>query len=314
MAINQAQMQPGLSMREFMTCYGTQAQCEGALVSTRWTESFIYPSCRRRRAKTSERHGRAYWQYQRCRRPATATSSTVFGSTKLPLTAKFLAMHLMTQAKKDVLALELRRRLGMSYKAVWRIKQELMAEHESGRRLSGCVEIDEAYLSGERSSSKCGRGSADKVSFVLAVSTTDNRKPYHVVVRTMPFPSAVVADWAKTSLAVDTVAFSDRLLAFRSLRAGIAEHIVHVAGSGTAAVGNREFKPVNVRPENLKNAIRGTYDAFRFAKYSHLYLADFQYRFNHRYDLMRILGQLIRHAGWSKCWTEARLRAAKFRG
>jgi len=317
MAINQVQMQPGLSMREFMARYGTQAQCEQALVAARWPEGFVCPSCRCRHATTFERHGRTHWQCQRCHHQATATSNTVFASTKLPLTVWFLAMHLMTQAKNNVSALELRRQLGVSYKAAWRIKQKLMqvmAEHESGRCLSGRVEIDDAYLGGERSGGKRGRGAADKVPFVLAVSTTDDRKPHHVVVRAMPFTSAAVADWANTSLAADTVGLSDGLPAFRALRAEIAEHIVHVTGSGKAAVANPQFKWVNVMLGNLKNAITGTYHAFKFAKYAHRYLADFQYRFNHRYDLRRMLGQLIQHASRSKRWPESRLRAAEFRG
>jgi len=71
---------------------------------------------------------------------------------------------------------------------------------------------------------------------------------------------------------------------------------------------------VNVMLGNLKNAITGTYHAFKFATYAHRYLADFQYRLNHRYDLRRMLGQLIRHTSRSKRRTESRLRAAKFHG
>jgi hypothetical protein len=46
-------------------------------------------------------------------------SGTIFESTKLPLTSWFLAMHLLTQAKNNVSALELGRHLGVSYKTAW---------------------------------------------------------------------------------------------------------------------------------------------------------------------------------------------------
>jgi hypothetical protein len=36
---------------------------------------------------------------------------------------------------------------------------------------------------------------------------------------------------------------------------------------------------------NLKTAITGTYHAFGFAKYAHRYLAEFQYRFNRRFNM-----------------------------
>jgi hypothetical protein len=36
---------------------------------------------------------------------------------------------------------------------------------------------------------------------------------------------------------------------------------------------------------NLKTAMAGTYHAFDFTKYAHRYLAEFQYRFNRRFDM-----------------------------
>jgi len=42
-------------------------------------------------------------------------SGTIFESRELPLPIWLLAMHLMTQAKNNVSALELQRHLGVSY-------------------------------------------------------------------------------------------------------------------------------------------------------------------------------------------------------
>lgn len=100
MAINRVQMQPGLSMREFMQRYGTEAQCEAALAAARWPKGFVCPACHCRRHTTFERAGRTHGQCPRCRHQTTVTSATIFASTKLPLATWFLAMHLMTQAKK----------------------------------------------------------------------------------------------------------------------------------------------------------------------------------------------------------------------
>ncbi|MGE5116991.1 MAG: transposase, partial [Betaproteobacteria bacterium] len=44
---------------------------------------------------------------------------------------------------------------------------------------------------------------------------------------------------------------------------------------------------------NLKSAITGTYHAFDFAKYAHRYLAEFQFRFNRRFDMKTILSRLL---------------------
>ena len=53
-----------------------------------------------------------------------------------------------------------------------------MAERETSKpQLQGRVEIDDAYLGGERSGGKRGRGAAGKTPIVAAVETTPERKP-----------------------------------------------------------------------------------------------------------------------------------------
>jgi hypothetical protein len=61
---------------------------------------------------TSFRHaGQLYWQCAGCQHQCSVNSGTVFEATKLPLTRWFLAMQLLTQAKNNVLVLELTRQL-----------------------------------------------------------------------------------------------------------------------------------------------------------------------------------------------------------
>ena len=45
MPMNRVQFQPGLSMPEFLTRYGTDAQCEAALQAARWPKGFVCPNC-----------------------------------------------------------------------------------------------------------------------------------------------------------------------------------------------------------------------------------------------------------------------------
>jgi hypothetical protein len=90
------------------------------------------------------------------------TGGTVFENTKLPLTVWFLVMHLMTQAKNNVAALELKRYLGVCYRTAWMIKNkllEVMCQREEGRQLTGRIEMDDAYLGGERHGGMAGCGS-----------------------------------------------------------------------------------------------------------------------------------------------------------
>jgi len=98
----------------------------------------------------------------------------------LGLTRWFLAMHLLTQSKNNVAALELMRHLGVCYKTAWLIKHklmEVMRVREDSRVLDGRVEIDDAYLGGELAGGKSGRGSENKVPFIAAVQTTPDGQP-----------------------------------------------------------------------------------------------------------------------------------------
>ncbi|AWN14236.1 Transposase [Salinisphaera sp. LB1] len=177
------------------------------------------------------------------------------------------------------------------------------------------VEIDDAYLGSERAAEpgQHGWGSPNKIPFVMAVSTVDEGKPHQVVICCMPFTSEAVAGWANDALTADTEAVSDGLPAFRALRAEVASHLAIVTGSGRASATHPEFRWVNIMRGNLKNTITGTYHAFKFAKSASRYLADFQCRFNRRYDSRSILPRLIRAAATTAAWAENRLRLAEFR-
>ena len=191
MPMNRVQFQKGLSLPEFMDRYGTEEQCEQALVAARWPGGFVCPACGVMQSRTTfRREGRLYWQCAGCQYQCSVTSGTVFEATKLPLTRWFLAMQLLTQAKNNVSALELTRQLGVSYRTAWLIKHKLlqaMALAESERQLSGRVEVDDAYLGGERSGGKAGRGSENKVPFVVAVQTTEDGRAHLACLSARPF-------------------------------------------------------------------------------------------------------------------------------
>ena len=317
MSINQVQFQRGLSMAEFMERYGTEEKCHAALVASRWPRGFRCPACRDERHSTFVREGRSYWQCYRCRHQTTVTAGTIFDATKLPLTRWFVAMHLITQAKNNVSALELKRHLGVRYKAAWLMKHKLlqvMAEREDRRVLDGRIEVDDAYLGGERPG-KRGRGSENKVSFIVAVQTADDGRPLLTRMNRIAFTREAVADWANQALAASARVTSDALDCFDGFRSNVADYQPVVVGSGRqAVVAHPEFRRVNTVLSNLKTAISGTYHAFKFAKYAERYLAEVQYRFNRRFDLGSILVRLVRAATLTRPRPEPMIRLAEVGG
>lgn len=69
-------------------------------------------------------------------------------------------------------------------------------------------------------------------------------------------------------------------------------------GSGPAAARSPAFKWVNTALGNIKSAIVGTYRAIS-SKHVPRYLAEFEYRFNRRYDLTSMIPRL----GWAAVHT-----------
>ena len=112
-------------MAEFMERYGSDDKCEAALIESRWPAGFACPSCGCEQSNSFRREERLYFQCAMCRHQCSVISGTIFEATKLPLTRWFLAMHLLTQSKNNVAALELMRHLGVCYKTAWLMKHKL---------------------------------------------------------------------------------------------------------------------------------------------------------------------------------------------
>ena len=320
MGINLVQFQPGLSMAEFIDRYGTEAKCYRALYKSRWPAGFRCPCCGDRRRSRFRRGAQVYYQCRACRHQATLTSGTLFAGSTLPLRTWLLALHLLTATKTNLAALELMRHLGVNYKTAWRLKHKVMqamAERENTRRLKGFVQIDDAYLGGERNGGKRGRGSENKQPFVIAVETGDDlERPAIVVIEPVrAFDNAALKDWVARRLAPESEVYTDGLACFRRLEDAGHAHTVLDTGGGRAATEVRGARWVNVVLSNVKRAINGTYHAIHQAKYARRYLAEAAYRFNRRFRLADLLPRLAVAMMRCKPCAEPNLRlASNFHG
>ena len=184
MARNKVQSQKGLSEAGFDRQYGSEEQCRAALAKWRWPDGFVCPRCgggRHSLIKT-----RALYQCTACRRQTSLTAGTIFAATKLSLRSWFRALYHLTQSKQGISSLELGRRLGVTQTTAWTAKHKLkqvMMERDATKRLIGRVEMDDAYLGGQRSGGKRGRGAAGKTPIVATVETTAEGRPVRLKLR-----------------------------------------------------------------------------------------------------------------------------------
>ena len=293
MARNKVQFQQGLSEGRFDDLYGTEQRCRDAVFGWRWPGGFVCPVCGGR--EYSLLKTRALYQCTACRRQTSLTAGTIFAASKLPLRTWFRAIYHLTQSKGGISSLELGRRLGVTQTTAWKVKHKLMQvmmERDAGKRLSGRIEIDDAYLGGERHGGKRGRGSAGKSPFVAAVETTAEGKPIRLKLRRVRgFRRTDIVTMAKRDFVPASIVLSDGLRCFNGVLDAGCTHQPIITGSGRRAALTSAFKWVNTVLGNIKNAITGTYRAIR-AKHLPRYLAEFEYRFNRRYDLAAMMPRL----------------------
>jgi len=293
MARNKVQFQKGISLSEFLQNYGTEEQCFDALYAWRWPQGFQCPHCGH--DKCCQLSNRKLQQCNSCHRQTSVTAGTIFESTKLPLTIWFQAIYLITQDKKGISVMKLHRHLGISYNAAWRLKHKIMQvmmERDDHYKLSGFIEVDDAYLGGERTGGKRGRGAEGKTPFVAAVETTSEGQPTRVKLSVVNgFRTKAISSWSQHHLSEGSTVISDGLHCFNAVADAGCLHDKIVCGGGRASVEEPEFYWVNTILGNLKSALRSTYHSIN-PKYAQRYLSEFQYRFNRRFDLRALIPRL----------------------
>lgn len=296
MNFNQIQFQQGMSIPEFLSIFGCEAQCAEAVKRSRWPNGFRCPRCGGADHYVVGHGARRLFQCNACRHQTSLTAGSLLEHTKLPLTTWFLAVYLISQAKTGLSALALKRQIGVSYPTAWLLHHKInraMAQQDGSLRLSGAVQLDDAYLGGERAGGKAGRGSENKVPFVAAVSLNDKGRPLYLKLSLVSgFTSQAIGAWAKAALVPGTFVTSDGLGCFAAVADAGCFHIPVVVG----ALKPRDlpqFKWVNTVLGNLKTTLAGAFHSLRYRKYADHYLAAFAYRFNRRFDLRDLVAQII---------------------
>ena len=286
-------MMQGLTDVEFEQRFGTEAACLAALVAARQAAGMPCPRCDNPKSYV---YGRRVG-CTRCNHRWSVTSGTVMADTKLPLTHWFRAIHLMTCTKQGISAIELGRRLGVSYPTAWYLHKRLrhaMTERGARHQLGGApadggdtptVEADDVYLGGERNQ---GKGTAGKTRVIAACERSPSGHMGYVVMKVVDsFTVANVAAFRDAHIAAGALVHTDGLPGFVGFAdpASQRTHQVTVTGARRPdrARGSAFFW-INTAIANLSTAIKATYKA-PSAKHLPDYLGAFCWTTNHRRNM-----------------------------
>jgi transposase-like protein len=269
------------------------------LEASLWPEGPICPHCGSVKAPYANAAKRGVYRCseRECRKDFTVTTGTVMERSHIALHKWVQAFHLMCSSKKGISAHQLHRLLKITYKAAWfmchRIRESMRDGGVSGP-LGGegqIVEADETYygkmaeprVSPQRKGRpyKVGsRGPRDKRAIVALVERGGSVRTFHVAVADKVTVQKIVRD---------NVARESRLHTDESrLYGGIDEH---TATHETVKHSAKEY----VRGDVHTNTAEGVFSIFKRGmrgiyqhcgeKHLHRYLAEYDFRFNHRVKL-----------------------------
>ncbi len=157
--------------------FGTEKQCREALEQMRWPNGVTCLRCQS--DKVYRIHTRDLFRCESCEYQFSVKTATIFHDSHLPLPKWFAAIYLMSESKKGMSALQLKRTLKVAYKTAWylchRIREAVKDADSS--LLKGICELDETFVGGkaknmhkaERARKIQGRGAYGKAMVLGAI-------------------------------------------------------------------------------------------------------------------------------------------------
>jgi len=272
-----------LTVGEFFARFPDEEACLNHIMEVRYGLRHVCTACKVYGTFHKLADRRAF-SCAHCGHHVYPTAGTVFQDTRTPLQVWFYAIYLFVTTRHGVSGKELERALGVTYKTAWRMGQQirmLMAKADGFQEMQGHVEIDEAYMGGERHGFGSGTGGKQ---IVMGLVERGGRT----------FAQAV------PNLKHETI----RPLIYKNIKAGSSIStdesriywLLKSAGYEHKAVNHnkKQWRKFNYRRNEwhhtnsvesfwrlFKDSIRGTHIHVS-EKYMDRYLREFTFRANHR--------------------------------
>lgn len=279
--------------------FNNDAAARAFLERTMWPEGPICPHCGVvGHAYATKREGVYRCAEAACRKDFTVTMRTVMERSKIALHKWVLAFHLFTASKKGFSALQLQRTIGVTYRSAWFMTHRIREAMRAGglEPLGGdgkIVEADETYFgpvakdkvrkvtTSGRPFTKAGRtGPSNKRAIVSLVERGGNVRSFHVAVA----DANTVAGIVNENIHRETRLHTDESRLYTKIGAEFATHETVNHSRKEYARGDVTTNSVEGYFSIFKRGMKGVYQHCG-EKHLHRYLAEYDFRFNHRVKL-----------------------------
>jgi len=269
------------------------------LESLRWDGEPVCPHCGSLKSYATKRTGVYRCGEPECRKDYSVTTASVMERSHIKLHKWLAAFYLMVSSKKGISAHQLHRTLGITYKSAWFLAMRIREAMREGGLVpplggsGGIVEADETYFgqverANRRTKTTSGRpftksgklGPSNKRAVLSLVERGGKVRSFHV-------PTADKINVQK--IVRENISAESRLHTDESrLYFGSDEHF---ADHETVVHSRKEY----VRGDVHTNSVEGFFSIFKRGmkgvyqhcseKHLHRYLAEFDFRYNHRIAL-----------------------------
>jgi transposase-like protein len=263
-----------------------------------WPSGPVCPHCHEtdRRYET-KREGRYRCGNSKCRKDYTVTTGTVMESSHVPLNKWLLAFHLAASSKKGFSAHQLHRTLKITYKSAWFLFHRVREAMRTGgfEPMGGTgkiVEADETYygpVANPRTrnmqgkpykKTSGGQGPANKRIIVSLVERGGRVRSFHV-----PYAmKANVAHIVRSNIDHETRLMTDEAHHYHAVGKEFASHETVNHSRKEYARGDVTTNTIEGYFGIFKRGMKGVYQHCD-EKHLHRYLAEFDFRYNHRSSL-----------------------------
>ncbi len=271
---------------------GDDEACKAYLVARRWPNGVHCPRCGNTDLYDASSYKSFHWQCRECAPDGyrfSCIAGTIFENTNKPLRDWFKITHLILTSKKGMSARQLGRYMGFgSVKTAWLMAHKIrVALIEPEEKLGGIVEVDETYVGGkaknrhwDKRNLHQGTGPTGKAIVVGAVKRKGN-----VVARVVQNVRASTLE-AFVSEAVShkvSLLCTDMSNSYKNLHKTFPQHAFVDHAAGEYVVGAVHTNTIEGFWSIIKRGIVGTFHNVS-KKYLHLYVAEFQFRYNNRFN------------------------------
>jgi len=274
------------TLMELEAQFSTEAACRQYLFALRWPEGFICPRCGCAKAW---RRGALLWECAKCGRQTSVTAGTIFQDTRKPLTVWFRAIWLVTSQKTGASASGVQRVLGLgSYRTAWTWLHKLRrAMVRPGRdRLTGRVEVDEAYWGASETDGVKGRKVEGKALILIAAQEDGPGIGRIRLGRATNASAKTLAGFIGNAIDLGSTIHTDGWRGYAWLKAKGYVHEVSPLRRRSGA-GPEMLPRVHRVAGLLKTWMYGTHQGAMSHQYLDYYLDEFTFRFNRRKSASR---------------------------